>query len=116
MDEVATRGRLTALGLVTLALAAGAALSLWIYNTLWVQSAGVPAALDANENTAVVTWLVGWLLVAASAAGAVVLLIRVFRRIPRGRPALLDVFALGATVTLIATAVALAPLWGTASA
>ena len=116
MDEIATRGRLTALALVTPALAAGAALSLWIYNTLWVQSAGVPTALDANENTAVLTWLAGWLLVAASAAAAVVLLIRIFRRIASGRPALLDIFALTATVTLIATAIALAPLWGTASA
>ncbi|MFB7892693.1 hypothetical protein ACFC1I_10890 [Microbacterium sp. NPDC056044] len=115
MDEVTPRDRLTTAGAVALASAAGGLLSLWLHHALWVQNAGTPAALDANEGAAVFAWLVGWLLVMCAAGAAVVLLGVVVRRISARALPLIDIVALGATAVLIAGAVSLAPLWATAS-
>ena len=107
--------RLTAAGAVTLVSAAGAVLSLWFYNSLWVQKAGIPAALDAYEGAAVFAWVVGWLLVTWAAGAAIVLLGVVIRRIIAGRLPLTDLVALGAGTALIVGAISLAPLWATAA-
>ncbi|HKP06782.1 MAG TPA: hypothetical protein VJU58_05975 [Microbacterium sp.] len=115
MDEAMPHDRLTAAGAVTLVSAAGAVLSLWFYNSLWVQKAGIPAALDAYEGAAVFAWLVGWLLVTCAAGAAIVLLGVVIRRIIAGRLPLTDLVALAAGTALIVGAISLAPLWATAA-
>ncbi len=109
-----TRDRLTALAAWAVGLAAGAACALWWYNSLWVQSAGNPMALDANENLAALAWVVGWLLIACAACLSAVVLVRAIRRSASRRP-ILDSVALGVTLLLLVGAVMSAPLWGSAS-
>ncbi|WP_426321692.1 hypothetical protein [Microbacterium sp. E-13] len=111
--EAVTQDRPTIPGVLALALSTGAVLSLWLYNALWVGNAGNPAALDAAENVAMLTWMVGWLLVVCAAGAAAVLLVSVIRRIATRVLPLIDIVALGGSTALIVVAVSLAPLWGT---
>ena len=93
-----------------LALAAGAAASFGIGDAVGFLS-------DATEDVFVVTWLLGWVLLAwAAIVGggyAVLLGLRWRSRRPVSRP---EAALVAASLALIAVVLATHPLWGTGSA
>ncbi len=86
--------------------------SLFAYRALWIESAGSPAALDANEAIATIAWLGGWVLVAGAGLAGLILLATLVRRLVRWQSRWMDAAVLVATAVLIAGAWLVAPLWG----
>ncbi|MFS0733536.1 hypothetical protein ABC304_16250 [Microbacterium sp. 1P10UB] len=115
MDNVKSGNGSTAVGVTAAALAAAGVACLLLHRSLWIDRAGDPVALDANEGVATLAWLLGWSLVLCAGATAVVLLcLVVIQIVVRGR-SLGGGIALVVTTVLIVAAGFLAPVWGTGS-
>lgn len=99
-----------------LTLAASALGLLAVFNALW-HHAGSSAALDANENVALLTWILGWCLLVGATAAMVVWLIAATRdALAHRRVSLVNVSLFVAYAAVMIIAVTIAPLWGAGAA
>lgn len=116
MEWTAAPDRMTASAVGVLAMAVGALGLLAGFNALW-HHAGSAAALDANEDIALLAWILGWCLLVNAAVAVAVWLIAVVRNAHEHRRAsLANVTVFVVCVVVMMYAVAITPLWGTGAA